>query len=87
MWLTLTKTAAATTRTFFYDGTTETSGADLQTVSNHASFISTPENLVFGGAAAAVVFPVYKLQHNTYILRRLAVLHTSNTSGMQRYSR
>jgi hypothetical protein len=46
-WFVLTQAhASAYTQTFYFDGTTENS-TENAAVSNHASFISTPENLVF----------------------------------------
>lgn len=46
-----TPTTGSKTGTFYYDGTTETNN-DGTTVSNHASYIETPESLSFVSAAA-----------------------------------
>jgi hypothetical protein len=45
--------ATSYTDTFYYDGTTVTTSENTD-VTNHASFVETPQNLTFGAAAAAV---------------------------------
>lgn len=48
--------APSSTLAFFYDGTTETN-SDAAASSSEASYVSTPQNNLFGGAAAATVYP------------------------------
>lgn len=51
--ITQTGTAGPYTDTFYYDGTTVTT-TENTTVSNHASFIETPQTLTFGAAGGPV---------------------------------
>lgn len=62
-WFIITGTAGRT-GTFFYDGTTE-NVTDNATVSNHASFLETPENLVFTPPAPPVTNVRRPLNINT----------------------
>ena len=51
VWFILTPDAPGRTGTFYYDGTTVNT-TDNASVSNHASFLETPEDLVLAGAEA-----------------------------------
>ena len=54
VWFEITQAGAnAYVDTFYYDGTTVTT-ADNTTVSNHASFIETPQTLTFGAPSTPV---------------------------------
>ena len=53
-WAKITQSDTSTyTQTFYFDGATVTA-SDGTAVSDHASFISTPENITFGGALTQV---------------------------------
>lgn len=64
VWFTTTQgNATARTDTFFYDGTTENT-TELATVSDHASFLETPENLVLSNFVLQTSIHKYDLAQN-----------------------
>lgn len=60
VWISVfTTTTTSVTLSWFYDGTTENL-VDGTVVSNHASFLETPENLVFSGGPVTTTARLYK---------------------------
>lgn len=56
------------TATFYYDGTTENT-TDNATVSNHASFLETPQNLTFAGTEISMTQNAAKTYSNKFITK------------------
>jgi hypothetical protein len=55
-----TNNASTATYSFFYDGGTVTTGTSVgTTVSDHASYLETPENLTFQAVVAGVTRPYH----------------------------
>jgi hypothetical protein len=72
MWVRLDAVnTTSTTCSVFYDGTTVNTGASGTTVSNHASFLETPENLTFvaGGAPIDMTQVAAKTYSNKFITK------------------
>ena len=71
-WVRYDGTSSSTTCSFMYDGTTvNTSSTNPTTVTNHASFLETPENLSFvtGGAPIDMTQSAAKTYSNKFITK------------------
>jgi hypothetical protein len=72
VWINVyTRDSISTTLSWFYDGTVETLTTGT-TVSDQASFLETPENLVFAGAGPASINRQYNSYSNTGFMPSVA---------------
>ena len=86
VWFEITQWAAnAYTDTFYYDGTTVNTIKNT-TVTSHASFIETPQGLVFGAPLARVTKPVVQ-KYNIVGRTRLPQVYRYNVTSRAALSR